>query len=80
MIDAFPSSVAFDNIQHSLSSDAAERKDAVKKANAVFSFALKNTAGDTENWHIDLKKEGSVGKGEAPEGLKADGRIMPPIA
>ena len=40
----------------------------------MFSFALKNKAGDIETWHIDLKKEGKVGKGEAPEGMKTDGK------
>ena len=72
---AFPSSGAFDAINSSLQADAAERKDAVKKGNAVFSFTLKNAAGETESWHIDLKKEGVVGKGDAPEGMKADGEI-----
>ncbi|KAL9125719.1 MAG: hypothetical protein Q9217_005121 [Psora testacea] len=70
--DSFPSSVAFDAIAQSLQADAAERKDAVKKGNAVFSFNLKNTAGETESWFIDLKKDGVVGKGDAPEGGKAN--------
>ena len=39
----------------------------------MFSFTLKNAAGDQESWYIDLKKEGKVGKGEAPKGAKADG-------
>ena len=75
-IDAFPSSAAFDQISSTLQSDPAERKDAVKKGDAVFSFTLKNAAGDSESWYIDLKKEGKVGKGEAPEGAKADGRSI----
>merc|ERR1711964_874267 len=41
----------------------AERKDAIKQANAVFAFTLKNKAGETESWHIDLKNKGEVGKG-----------------
>lgn len=71
--DAFPSSAAFDAIAQSLQADAGERKDAVKKGNAVFAFNLKNPAGETQSWFIDLKTEGAVGKGEAPEGGKADG-------
>ncbi|KAL9103240.1 MAG: hypothetical protein Q9163_001691 [Psora crenata] len=71
--DSFPSSAAFDAISQLLQADAAERKDAVKNGNAIFSFNLKNTAGEIENWYIDLKKEGAVGKGEAPKGEKADG-------
>ncbi|KAK4697539.1 hypothetical protein P7C71_g551, partial [Lecanoromycetidae sp. Uapishka_2] len=67
--DSFPSSAAFDAINSSLQSDDAERKDAVKKGNAVFAFTLKNNAGETESWFIDLKQKGEVGKG-TPE--KAD--------
>ncbi|MCJ1372710.1 hypothetical protein MMC20_003935 [Loxospora ochrophaea] len=70
--DAFPSSIAFDAISSSLKSNDAERKDAVKKGNAVFAFTLKNKEGQTESWHIDLKEKGEVAKGEAPAGRKAD--------
>ncbi|MCJ1297304.1 hypothetical protein MMC08_000090 [Hypocenomyce scalaris] len=70
--DAFPSSAAFDAINSSLQSDDAERKDAVKKGNAVFAFTLKNKEGSAESWYIDLKDKGEVGKGDAPEGKKAD--------
>ena len=72
--DAFPSSIAFDAISSSLKSNDAERKDAVKKGNAVFAFTLKNKEGQTESWHIDLKEKGEVAKGEAPAGRKADGK------
>lgn len=41
--------------------------------NAVFSFTLKNEAGQTKSWYIDLKEKGEVTKGEAPAGKKADG-------
>lgn len=61
--DAFPSSQAFDDINAALTSSDAERQDAVKQGNAVFAFTLKNKAGDTESWHIDLKNKGEVGKG-----------------
>ena len=74
-LDSFPSSAAFDAINSSLQSDEAEKKDAIKKGNAVFAFTLKNSQGQTESWHIDLKDKGLVAKGEAPEGGKADGEF-----
>ncbi|TVY84523.1 Fatty acid-binding protein [Lachnellula suecica] len=61
--DAFPASEAFEAINSALTSSDAERKDAIKKGNAVFAFTLKNKAGETESWHIDLKEKGEVGKG-----------------
>ncbi|KAI4092658.1 MAG: hypothetical protein LQ344_003326 [Seirophora lacunosa] len=76
--DSFPSSNAFDAINSSLRSDDAERKDAVKKGNAIFAFTLKNKEGQEESWHIDLKDKGCVGRGPAPEGKKADGEISSP--
>ena len=60
--DKFPSSAAFDAINEALA-DPAEKKSAIKQGNAVFAFTLKNAAGDTESWHIDLKNKGEVGKG-----------------
>ncbi|EKG13872.1 hypothetical protein MPH_08965 [Macrophomina phaseolina MS6] len=73
--DKIPSSAAFDAIAAALSDDA-DRKDAVKKGGAVFAFTIKNNAGDTESWYIDLKKTGTVGKGAAPEGGKADVTLL----
>ncbi|KAF2813077.1 sterol-binding-like protein [Mytilinidion resinicola] len=69
--DAFPSSTAFDAIAASLSNSDADRKDAIKKGGTIFAFTLKNDAGATESWYIDLKETGTVGKGAAPEGKKA---------
>ena len=60
--DKFPSSAAFDAINSALS-DPAEKKTAIKQGNAVFAFTLKNAAGETESWHIDLKNKGEVGQG-----------------
>ncbi|KFY26550.1 hypothetical protein V491_01265 [Pseudogymnoascus sp. VKM F-3775] len=60
---AFPSSEAFDAINDSLKSDDAERKNAIKMGQSVFAFTLKNKAGETDSWHIDLKKDGVVNKG-----------------
>ncbi|EXJ66392.1 uncharacterized protein A1O5_10544 [Cladophialophora psammophila CBS 110553] len=73
--DAFPSSVAFDAINESLASNDADRKDAVKQGKAIFAFKLTNSSGKEEAWYIDLKDTGKVGKGEAPEGKKADGQF-----
>ena len=70
--DSFPSSGAFDLLSSALSDDT-ERKDAVKKGGAIFAFTLKNTEGETADWHIDLKESGKVGTGAAPEGKKANG-------
>ena len=36
----------------------------MKKGNAVFAFTLKNSAGETGSWYIDLKEKGEVVKGE----------------
>ncbi|KAK4645501.1 hypothetical protein QC761_201990 [Podospora bellae-mahoneyi] len=61
--DKFPSSAAFDAINHAISASDADRKEAIKAGNAVFAFVLKNKAGETDEWHIDLKNKGAVGKG-----------------
>jgi len=79
--DAFPSSEAFEQINAALSASEADRQDAIKTGDAVFAFTLKNKAGETESWHIDLKKEGKVGKGlgEKPTGEELfyfKGRLM----
>ncbi|KIW86813.1 uncharacterized protein Z519_12599 [Cladophialophora bantiana CBS 173.52] len=74
--DAFPSSVAFDAINESLASNDADRKDAVKQGKAIFAFKLTNSSGKEEAWYIDLKDTGKVGKGEAPEGKKADVTLL----
>jgi len=68
---AFPASVAFDTIDEALNSSDQNRKDAIKKGGAVFAFTL-TKAGKQESWYIDLKKDGKVGKGPAPQGGKAD--------
>ena len=73
--DAYPSSAAFENINGALQADAGERKNAMKQAQAIFAFKLKNDQGQIGSWHIDLKDSGSVGKGEAPEGKQADGGL-----
>lgn len=71
---AFPASEAFDAIQAGINENPKDKADAVKKANAVFAFTLKNAKGETASWHVDLKQKGEVAKGEAPQGGKADGK------
>ena len=71
--------MAFDAINDALSSSEADKKDAIKQGNAVFAFTLKNSAGETESWNIDLKNSGTVGKGlgEKPNGM--DSIYLPPF-
>lgn len=75
-LDKFPSSAAFEEIHKALNASEADRKDAIKQGNAVFAFVLKNKAGETDEWHIDLKNKGAVGKGlgEKPTGM--DSRVF----
>lgn len=61
--DKFPASAAFDEINKALNASEADRKDAMKQGNAVFAFTLKNAAGETDSWNIDLKTKGAVSKG-----------------
>ncbi|KAN0139027.1 sterol-binding-like protein [Lactarius tabidus] len=54
-----------------------ERAAQLKKNNGVFEFRVKNDAGKEACWTIDLKKTGTVKKGEAKShGLKADVSIL----
>ncbi|KAH6899947.1 SCP2 sterol-binding domain-containing protein [Thelonectria olida] len=66
--DNFPSSVAFDAINAAINASDADRKDAIKQGKGVYAFTLKNKAGETASWHIDLKNTGAVatGLGEKP--------------
>lgn len=77
MIEKFPSSAAFQTINEALNASEADKKDAIKQGNGVYAFTLKNTAGETESWHIDLKNEGKVSKGlgEKPDGMLHQRRI-----
>ncbi|KAJ2979444.1 hypothetical protein NUW58_g7197 [Xylaria curta] len=59
----FPASAAFDAINSALTASEAGRKDFIKKGSGVYAFTLKNKAGETESWHIDLKEKGEVGTG-----------------
>jgi hypothetical protein len=77
--DAFPASANFDAISDALNISDAEKQDAIKQGQSIFGFKLKNIAGKEEAWHIDLKETGTVGKGEAPSGKKADCNIVPEL-
>lgn len=57
-------------MNNALSSDA-DKKQAMDMGKGIYAFTLKNAAGETDSWHIDLKKEGKVGKGvgEKPDGM-----------
>ena len=78
--DVSPSSEAFENIHGALQADATERKNAIKSSQAIFAFDLKNAQNKVESWHIDLKDQGAVGRGKAPEGKEPDGKSRPLIA
>ncbi|KIW08905.1 uncharacterized protein PV09_00824 [Verruconis gallopava] len=69
---AFASSAAFDAIQAAINDNPKEKAQAIKTAGTIFGFTLKNKEGKTASWHVDLKKTGNVGTGEAPAGEKAD--------
>ncbi|KAI6364605.1 hypothetical protein MCOR25_005611 [Pyricularia grisea] len=60
--DKFPASAVFDAL-NSILSDPETKKDAMKTGKGVYAFTLKNSAGETESWHIDLMEKGQVGKG-----------------
>ncbi|KAH9037819.1 sterol-binding-like protein [Lactarius pseudohatsudake] len=54
-----------------------ERKAQLKKNNGVFEFKVKDATGKEAFWTIDLKKTGTVKKGEAKSlGLKPDVTII----
>jgi hypothetical protein len=71
---AFPASAAFDLMESTLAGSEADRKEAIKKGGAIFTFTLKNKAGKTESWYLDFKKTATVGKGLAPAGEKPTGK------
>ena len=75
-LDSHPGSKAFDVIGDALKGDPQGAKDAIKKGGAVFAFTLSNAEGKQESWYIDLKRDGVVGKGTNPEGMKADGKRL----
>lgn len=69
--DKFPSSAFFDTMNSALTASEADKKQAIDMGKGVYAFTLKNTAGETDSWHIDLKSKGAVGKGV---GDKPDGK------
>ncbi|KAG6862039.1 hypothetical protein C0995_008227 [Termitomyces sp. Mi166 len=52
----------------------AEKKALIKKTNGIFELQVANNAKETATWTIDLKKEGTVYKGNAKP--KADVTII----
>ncbi len=67
-VDGFKSSQVFDLIQIAFKDDKV-RNQSIKSANAIIVFQL-SSGSKTENWYLDLKKSGTVGKGLPSE--KAD--------
>lgn len=53
-----------------LNASEADKKQAMDMGKGIYAFTLKNAAGETDSWHIDLKNEGKVNKGlgEKPDG------------
>ncbi|KAI0264440.1 sterol-binding-like protein [Gloeopeniophorella convolvens] len=50
-----------------------EKKGQIKKNNGIFEVKVKNEAGQEATWTIDLKKTGTVKKGDAKSaGVKSD--------
>lgn len=56
-----------------LQSSEADKKQAMDMGKGIYAFTLKNAAGETDSWHIDLKNEGKVAKGtgDKPDGTFA---------
>lgn len=57
-------------MNQALQSSEADKKQALDMGKGIYAFTLKNAAGETDSWHIDLKNEGKVAKGT---GNKPDG-------
>lgn len=70
LADKFPASAFFETMNSALQSSEADKKQAIDMGKGIYAFTLKNAAGETDSWHIDLKNEGKVGKGT---GNKPDG-------
>lgn len=60
----FPASATFDLISDAFKNDPELVKKTLKSTNAVIVFKLVNSAKKTEAWYMDLKKTGTVGKGD----------------
>lgn len=75
--DKFPASAFFETMNGALQSSDADKKQAMDMGKGIYAFTLKNAAGETDSWHIDLKNEGKVGKGV---GQKPDGMFSEPLS
>lgn len=77
--DKFPSSAFFEIMNSALTSSEADKKQAIEMGKGVYAFTLKNPAGETDSWHIDLRNKGEVGKGlgDKPDGMTGSLRSIP---
>lgn len=75
-IAAFPSSEAFDIINNVLTTDEAERKEAISKAKTIVGITLKNAKGEEASWYVDVKDKGVAGVGTGPPGGKSEGMLF----
>lgn len=62
---AFASSEAFDLLEQGLV-DPSLKEKYLKQAKLLVQFDLKNSAGKTKSWYLDLKTKGEVGEGQSP--------------
>lgn len=71
--DKFPASAFFESMNSALNASEADKKQAMDMGKGIYAFTLKNAAGETDSWHIDLKNEGKVNKGlgEKPDGASS---------
>uniref|UniRef100_A0A060T8L3 ARAD1D04422p n=1 Tax=Blastobotrys adeninivorans TaxID=409370 RepID=A0A060T8L3_BLAAD len=65
--DKFPASNVFDFIDQAIANEPGLKEKVIKQSDAVVVFNLKNKAGETGTWFLDLKKDGKVGKGQPPK-------------
>ncbi|KAF8269584.1 sterol-binding-like protein [Lactarius quietus] len=77
-VEGYKSSLVLAALAQVFEGYSTEEKAAqIKKNNGVFEFKVKDDAGKEASWTIDLKKTGTVKKGEAKSlGLKPDVTIL----
>lgn len=63
----FPSSEAFDQIVAAINATPESKKKFIKQADTIVQFEIKNKAGKTQTWWLDLKNSGEGGKGKSPK-------------
>ncbi|KAF5097998.1 hypothetical protein D0Z03_001294 [Geotrichum reessii] len=60
----FPASTFFDTISKGLKSDPSLVKKTIRSTGAIVVFKLINSNKKTQAWYLDLKNDGTVGKGD----------------